>query len=262
MLQAIDMHAHIQTGERAKQGWGHVAKAGLPMNTGKWRPDPDGMAEMYQSQNMMAVIFDVDGETRSGVKMDNGETAAWMKKYPDTFIGFGSVDPWKGKIAENEVKRCAEMGLRGMKFQQAAQGFNPNDERFFPIYEAIVKLNLPVIFHTGTTAVAAGSPGGKGITLEYCKPIPYIDNLAAWYPEMRIIMAHPAWPWHDDQLAVLRHNINTLVQDKAFFGTDFPMMTPERWLAEFAELPLKDTVRPKILLHNAAKFLGIELKNA
>src|ERR1700683_3101540 len=240
------MHAHIQTGERAKQGWGHVAKAGLPMNTGKWRPDPDGMAEMYQSQNMMAVIFDVDGETRSGVKMDNGETANWMKKYPDTFIGFGSVDPWKGKIAEIEVKRCADMGLRGMKFQQAAQGFNPNDERFFPIYETIVRLNLPVIFHTGTTAVAAGSPGGKGITLEYCKPIPYIDNLAAWYPEMRIILAPPPAPLHD----------------KAFFGTDFPMMTPERWLSEFAELPLKDSVRPKILLHNAAKFLGIEVPAA
>ena len=79
-MQAIDMHAHIQTGERAKQGWGHIAKAGLPMNTGKWRSDPDGMAEMYQSQNMMAVIFDVDGETRSGVKMDNGETAALDEK--------------------------------------------------------------------------------------------------------------------------------------------------------------------------------------
>jgi uncharacterized protein len=275
------MHAHILTGDRAKQGWGHAAKAGLPINTGKHGHSPDAMAAMYQGLNMMAVIFDVDGETRSGLKIDNGETAGWMRKYPDTFVGFGSVDPWKGKIAVHEVERCADLGLRGMKFQQAAQGFNPNDERFFPVYETIVRLNLPVIFHTGTTAVAAGSPGGKGITLEYCKPIPYIDNLAAWYPEMRIIMAHPAWPWHDDQLAVLRHkgntymdlsgwapkyfpastvhNINTLVQDKAFFGTDFPMMTPERWLSEFAELPLKDSVRRKILLTNAAKFLGIEL---
>jgi predicted TIM-barrel fold metal-dependent hydrolase len=284
LLQAIDMHAHILTGDRAKQGWGYAAKAGLPISTGKYGHSPDEMAAMYQGLNMMSVIFDVDGETQSGLKIDNAETAGWMKKYPDTFIGFGSVDPWKGKIAVNEVQRCADMGLRGMKFQQAAQGFNPNDERFFPIYEAIIRLNLPVIFHTGTTAVAAGSPGGKGITLEYCKPIPYIDNLAAWYPEMRIIMAHPSWPWHDDQLAVLRHkgntymdlsgwapkyfpestvhNINTLVQDKAFFGTDFPMMTPERWLSEFAQLPLKDSVRPKILLTNAAKLLGIELPSA
>ena len=222
MLKAIDMHVHILTGERAKQGWASTVKAGLPMNTGKWRSDPDGMAEMYQSLEMMAVIFDVDGETRTGVKIDNGETAAWVKKYPNTFIGFGSVDPWKGKIAVNEVQRCADMGLRGMKFQQAAQGFDPTNERFFPIYEKISSLNLPVIFHTGTTAVAAGSPGGKGIVLEYCKPIPYIDNLAAWFPDMRIIMAHPSWPWHDDQLAVLRHKGNTYMDLSGWAPKYFP----------------------------------------
>lgn len=281
MLKAIDTHVHILTGDRARRGWSAASTAGLRMNTKEWRTDPDSMAEMYQSLEMMAVIFDVDGETRSGVKIENAETAGWMKKYPETFLGFGSVDPWKGKLAIDEVRRCADLGLRGMKFQQAAQGFDPTNERFFPLYEMITCLNLPVIFHTGTTAVAAGTPGGQGIVLEYCKPIPYIDNLAARFPRMRIIMAHPSWPWHDDQLAVLRHkantymdlsgwapkyfpdstvhNINTLVQDKAFFGTDFPMITPHRWLSEFAELPLKEAVRPKILLHNAARFFGIEV---
>ncbi len=117
--------------------------------------------------------------------------------------------------------------------------------------------------------------------LGFCRPIPYVDDLAARYPELRIIMAHPAWPWHDEQLAVLRHkgnvymdlsgwapkyfpastvhDVNTLVQDKVFFGSDFPVLTPDRWLAEFAALPIKDTVRPKILLRNAARFLGIDL---
>jgi len=284
LLQAIDMHVHILTGDRAKQGWAPVTKAGLPMNTGKWGNTPDEMAVMYQSLNMMAVIFDVDGETRSGMKIDNGETAAWMKKYPKTFIGFGSVDPWKGKVALNEIQRIVDLGLRGLKFQQAGQAFNPADERFFPLWEMAVRLNLPAIFHCGTTAIGAGTPGGRGLVLEYCRPIPYIDAIAARFPEFRIIMAHPAWPWHDDQLAVLRHkantwmdlsgwapkyfppstihNANTLVQDKVFFGTDFPMMTPERWLGEFAELPFKDSVRPKILLHNAAKFLGIDVNQA
>ena len=182
----------------------------------------------------------------------------------------------------DEVKRCADLGLRGMKFQQAIQAFNPTNSRFFPIYEACNRLNLPVIFHGGTTAISAGSPGGGGLMLEYCKPIPYIDEIAARYPELRIIIAHPAWPWHDDQLAVMRHkgnvymdlsgwapkyfpesiiqNVNTLVQDKVFFGSDFPVLTPERWLSEFAALPIKEAVRPKILLHNAAKFLGINLR--
>jgi predicted TIM-barrel fold metal-dependent hydrolase len=277
------MHTHINTGDKAKRSAEDMRKVGTPVNTaGNRGVTPDDMAELYHGLNMMAVIFDVDSETTTGVKISNAETAGWVKKYPDTFIGFGSVDPWKGPSAVEEVKRCADMGLRGMKFQQATQAFCPTNPRFFQIYETCSRLNLPVIFHGGTTAISAGTPGGRGLVLEYCRPIPYIDDIAARYPELRIIIAHPAWPWHDEQLAVMRHkgnvymdlsgwapkyfpesivhNANTLVQDKVFFGSDFPVISPERWLAEFAALPIKDTVRPKILLHNAAKFLGIKLQ--
>jgi len=277
LLKAIDMHAHIKTGDRAKQTSGH----GVPHNTGKLGTGPDDMAQMYQRLEMLAVIFDVDHETRTGLKISNAETAGWVRKYPQTFIGYGSVDPWKGKAAVDEVHRCADMGLRGMKFQQATQAFEPSNPRFFPIYEACVRLKLPIILHGGTTAIHAGTPGGGGLLLEYCRPIPYIDRIAAWYPELRIIIAHPAWPWHDEQIAVMRHkanvymdlsgwapkyfpesivhNANTLLQDKVFFGSDFPVITPERWLSEFVALPIKETVRPKILLHNAVKFLGLDL---
>jgi len=282
VLEAIDMHAHVYTGDKVKRSADQLAKDGVSYHMEKHGRHPDEMAQMYQRLNMMAVIFDVDCETRTGVKISNADTAGWVRKYPDTFIGYGSVDPWKGKAAVDEVKRCADLGLRGMKFQQAIQAFNPTNSRFFPIYEACNRLNLPVIFHGGTTAISAGSPGGGGLMLEYCKPIPYIDEIAARYPELRIIIAHPAWPWHDDQLAVMRHkgnvymdlsgwapkyfpesiiqNVNTLVQDKVFFGSDFPVLAPERWLSEFAALPIKEAVRPKILLHNAAKFLGINLR--
>ena len=157
MLSAIDMHAHIFTGDRAKQP---LAEAGVPSATGHQRISPDEMAQMYQRLEMMAVIFDVDQETRTGLKISNAETAGWVKKYSKTFIGYGSVDPWKGKAAVDEVGRCVDMGLRGMKFQQATQAFEPSNKRFFPIYEACIRLNLPVIFHTGTTAIYAGTPGG------------------------------------------------------------------------------------------------------
>jgi predicted TIM-barrel fold metal-dependent hydrolase len=270
MFTAIDMHVHIHTGDKGK--------------TSKPEHRGDAVAAMYQRLNMMAVIFDVDQETHTGLKISNAETAAWVSKYPETFIGFGSVDPWKGQVAVDGVQCCADLGLRGMKFQQATQAFDPTNSRFFPVYEACVRLNLPVIFHTGTTAIGAGTPGGRGLRLEYCRPIPYIDEIAARFPELRIIMAHPAWPWHDDQLAVVRHkgnvfmdlsgwapryfpasiiqNINTLVQDRVFFGSDFPILTPDRWLAEFATLDIRDSVRPKIMLHNAAKFLGITVPAA
>ena len=168
MLEAIDMHAHIYTGDR----WAQAQKDGVPFRTDNQGHSPDEMAQMYQGLHMMAVIFDVDSETRTGVQISNAETAGWMRKYPDTFIGFGSVDPWKGNAAVQEVQRCADMGLRGMKFQQAVQEFNPTNSRFFPIYETCNRLNLPVISHTGTTAISAGAPGGTGLILEYCRPIP------------------------------------------------------------------------------------------
>ena len=116
MISAIDMHTHINTGDKAKRSAEQMRAVGTPVNTHGGRGvTPDDMADLYQSLNMMAVIFDVDQETTSGVKISNADTAGWVKKYPNTFIGFGSVDPWKGPSAVTEVQRCADMGLRGMK---------------------------------------------------------------------------------------------------------------------------------------------------
>ncbi len=270
------MHVHIYTGDK-------VRLSGRPVFPTELDPrwdNPDAIAELYASLDLMAVIFDVDDETQSGLRISNEEVAGWVRKYPEVFIGFGSVDPWKGKRAVDEVRRCADLGLRGIKFQQIIQAFRPDDPRFFPIYEACVDRGLAVLFHTGTTAIGVGRPGGMGLRLDYGRPI-YVDEVAARYPELRIILAHPAWPWHEEQLAIVRHKgnvymdlsgwapkyfppsvvhyANTLIQDKVFFGSDYPMITPQRWLQEFEDLPLKAEVRRKILLLNAARFLGIQL---
>ena len=97
---------------------------------------------------------------------------------------------------------------------------------------------------------------------------------------MRIVSAHPSWPWHDEALAIARHKpnvyidlsdwapkyfpesvvqqANTLLQDKVLFGTDHPVISPGRWLKDFEELPIKDSVRPKIMVENARRLLGLQ----
>ena len=126
----------------------------------------------------------------------------------------------------------------------------------------------------------AGTPGGMGYKLKYTRPIPYLDDLAADFPELKIIGAHPSWPWQEESLAIARHKTNfyidlsgwapkyfpptlvqyanTVLQDRVLFGSDWPVVTPERWLAEFEALPFKDEVRQKILLGNARKLLGLD----
>jgi len=281
MPRAIDVHIHPPgpTGESLTSS----AEAQKYFKSGPPPANADEMADLYAKLDIMGVIFMIDDETVSGrPPTPNDYIADIVRRYPKQFVGFGSVDPWKGKAAEREIARCSEeLGLIGMKFMPNMQQFYPNDERFYPLWETAQEHGMVVLIHSGTTGVGAGRPGGGGVKLKYSRPIPYIDDVAADFPELRIIMAHPSWPWQDEQLAMLVHKpnvymdlsgwspkyfqpslvqyANTLAQDKVLFGSDYPVMMPERWLRDFEQAGFSDEVKEKILLRNAARLLGIDL---
>jgi hypothetical protein len=166
-----------------------------------------------------------------------------------------------------------------LKFHPSTQEFYPNDRRFYPLWEKAQELGLIVLFHSGTTGVGAGKPGGGGVKLGFARPIPYMDDVAADFPALTIVMAHPSWPWQEEQLAMLVHKpnvymdlsgwspkyfspslityVNNMISDKVIFGSDYPAITPERWLRDFEQAPFSDEVRPKILHGNAARLLKL-----
>ncbi|HEX3244766.1 MAG TPA: amidohydrolase family protein [Chloroflexota bacterium] len=281
-LAGIDVHVHITTGDRARaasDGNDRTSAALAYFKIEKMHASGDEIAELYESLNLAAVIFDVDSETHGGARISNDETAEAVRRHPEVLIGFASVDPWKGELAIKEARRCVEdLGLKGFKFHPPIQAFEPSDPRFFPLFSAISALHVPAIFHTGMSGIGAGTPGGSGIHLRYGQPM-LLDDLAVEFPELIIIGAHPSWPWQEEMLAIARHKsnvyldmsgwapkyfppslvqqANSLLQNKCLFGSDFPVISPERWLQEFAELSFKETVRPKILKHNAAQVLGL-----
>jgi predicted TIM-barrel fold metal-dependent hydrolase len=168
--------------------------------------------------------------------------------------------------------------VKGFKFHPSTQAFEPNDRAYYEIYEAIASHGCIALFHTGQTGIGAGLPGGGGIKLRYSNPM-YLDDVAADFPGLRIILAHPSFPWQDEALSVATHKpdvyidlsgwspkyfppnliryANTLLQDKMLFGSDFPLITPDRWIADFETLEIKEHVRPKIMKLNAAKLLGL-----
>jgi len=238
------------------------------------------MYEKYKSLDLMGIIFSIDSETRSGDRyVGNDYVAGVVRKYPEQFIGFASVDPWKGAIAVRELERAVnELGLRGLKLMPITQAFFPNDQRFYPLWEKCAELGVPALFHTGQTGIGAGTPGGGGLKLKYSQPL-CLDDVAADFPNLTIIMAHPAVPWQVEQLSVALHKANvyidlsgwspkyfrpvliqyanTILQDKVLFGSDYPLIQPDRWLEDFERLDIKEEVRRKILLENARKLLKI-----
>jgi len=240
------------------------------------------LADQYRERKMMAVLMNTTDETVTGNKpVPNDVMARAQRDHPDVFIAFGVVDPWMGQAAIDEVKRChEELGLRGIgELNPGRQLFHPHDRRFYPLWEECAKRKLIVLFHTGMMAAGAGTRGGMGFKLEYTRPIPGLDNIAADFPDMTIIGAHPSWPWQAEALALARHKANyyidlsgwapkyfppelvhyanSIIQDRVLFGTDWPMLSLERYLREFDEIPWKPEVRQKILLDNAKKLFGL-----
>jgi hypothetical protein len=272
----IDSHCHLGTEE-------YVRALGIVGDLFKDMPRKT-VADMIQEYDeagvQKVVIVGWDAETTTGLKVPNDYIADVVNKHPDRFIGFASVDPHKGRIAVKELERSVEdLKLRGLKLHPIVQEFFPNDRRFYPLYEKCVELKIPVMFHSGIELAGAGLPGGAGIKQKYARPI-WFDDVAADFPELRIDIAHPGWPWEDEQIAIVMHKGNVymdlagvppryysptlrtylkaqLFNSKVMFGTDYPYLHPAEVIKEFKELNLKPEVQERILNENAKRFLEL-----
>jgi uncharacterized protein len=278
MPRAIDTHVHIAMLESHPPALGQRLQEYF--KTDLTTVTDESTADVYRSLDLQAVIFMIDFETATGFPYPGNERVAEaVRKHPDVFVGFASVDPWKGEAAVREIERSVkELGLRGLKLHPGLQDFQPNERRFGPLYAKCQALGIPIVVHTGHTGAGAGLPGGGGVHLGQCRPI-FVDDLAVEFPDLTIVMAHPAWPWHEEQLSVLMHKpnvfmdlsgwspkyfppavvqyANTMLQDKVLFGSDYPVISPERWLRDFQAAAFKEEVRPKILLENARRALQL-----
>jgi uncharacterized protein len=281
---AIDIHVHPQTEEFISAMGPRAAQMAAYFGQPDRKPISfAALADQYRERRMVAVLLNTTDLTTSGRQgVPNDVIARAVKEHADVFVGFGVVEPQMGEVAREEVKRCAEeLGLKGIgELNPGRQAFYPNDERYYPLWEEAARQRLAVLFHGGMMGAGAGTPGGMGYKLKYGRPIPYLDDIAADFPELKIIGAHPAWPWQEEALAIARHKSNffidlsgwapryfppqlvqyagTILQDRVLFGSDWPVISVERWLSEFDQLGIKAEVRPKIMLHNARTLLGLD----
>ena len=279
-IVAIDVHTHAEVGRGGEDGlrpeWREAAaryfgESGLPT--------AEDVAAYYRERHMVAVIFTVDAETVTGrPAVPNDEIAEVAAANPDVLIPFASVDPNKPGAVDEARRLIRDHDFRGFKFHPNIQAFFPNDRAFYPLYELIAEADLPALFHSGHSGIGAGLPGGGGIRLKYSNPM-CVDDVAVDFPELTIVLAHPSFPWQDEAISVALHKrqvyldlsgwspkyfppqlvqyANTLLKDRVLFGSDYPMITPDRWLRDFEQADFKDEVRPLILKENAARFLKL-----
>jgi len=281
-VEAIDAHVHIEVGEDGHQALPDaiLEASAKYFKADAVKPPLAAVAAHYRERRMAAVVFTVDATTRLGhPPIPSADIIAEAADHADVLIPFGSVDPLQGAAAVDLAHSLVrDHGARGFKLHPTVQGFDPTDEAIRPLWAAFAELGVPVVVHTGQTGIGAGTPGAFGFKLRYSNPM-LLDDVLADHPGLTLVLAHPSVPWADEQISVATHKTNawidlsgwspkyfppqlvraanSFLQDRVLFGSDFPLLTPDRWLGDFAGLDLKDEVRGKILKRNAIRLLHL-----
>lgn len=284
-MRAIDIHCHTSTKEHHATTGVYMAALEAMLGRKLEPKTEEEMANDFRRDDVLAMIIAMDAQSSTGQGVvTNDFVAGLSEKFPDVFLpGWAVIDPWKGRLALQELERAIRtLGLTGAKWMPILQAFYPNDQRFYPFWDLCQSLGAPVLIHSGTTAIGQGMEGGAGLKLDYARPIPCIDAVAADFPRLTIVMAHPAWPWTEEAMAVLLHKTNVYLdvsgwrpkyipeplkremnrrlQDKILFGSDYPGWSPGQCLDELEMEGLKPEVAEKIFHKNAVRVLGLEDK--
>jgi uncharacterized protein len=282
-LTAIDVHVHVEQDSHGRLSLDEelmAASARYFRSSDNRTPTVGDLARRYRAANMAAVVFTVDAATATGhPALSSEDIAAEAAEHADVLIPFGSVDPHRGAGAIEQARRLVrDYGVRGFKFHPSLQCCSPDDPQFRPLWGALEELGVPALFHTGQNGIGAGLPGGRGIRLRYSNPI-LIDDVAADFPGLPVILAHPSVPWQAEAISMATHKSNVyidlsgwspkyfpaelvkaadgILRGKVLFGSDYPLITPERWLDDFAGLPIRTENHPGILKDNACRVLGL-----
>jgi uncharacterized protein len=271
-MRAIDVHVHPST-----RGLDAHACSYFKRNLNEIPRDENKFADLFIQEDVKALLIGWHPSTvTEGARNTNDHVLDLARKYPDAFAGIlASLDTHAADldgVAAYAKELIKNPRVKGFKFHPPDQGFYPSDRRYYGIWEVLQVGSKPVMFHVGFTVLGANTDGGSGIGLDYGRPI-HLDTVAKDFPRMKIIAAHPGWPWEEELIGIVTHKKNVYVdtsgylaeqlpemflrairgrlQDKALFGTDFPYVDLEKALRSFDKLDFKDTTKEKILLSNA-----------
>lgn len=279
-MRAVDLHVHLPLPEWVQGSLGRfLAPAERYFRTTVTLRSAEELAAAYGELDCVGVLLAWDAETATGrPPLSNDLVADIVRRFPGRFVGLGCVDPWKGDAALNEMRRCREeLGLTGYKFHPSMQAFQPDDPRVAPLFAYAAEQRAPCLFHTGTSGLGAGMPGGQGIELGHARPI-HLDALAARHPELPVIMAHFGWPWHLEAVAIALHKTNVYLElsgwaprlvpdevvreaerrlaDRVLWGSDTPFFDAGRVLDGWAER-LSPAAFQRVTRDNAVRLLGL-----
>ncbi len=279
-MRIIDLHCYPNT-----QPWIDCQGPYVAALASYWKrdwsaKDEEAVAAEFRDNGIEACLVALDLTTTVATPPCSNDYVAGMRDRHDSIIqAWGAVEPALGRAAIDEARHAVrDLGMMGFHFHPIMQHFSVDDPRCYPLWEEIAGLGVPVMIDVGMTGMGAGMPGGMGARTRHAHPSA-IDALAADFPGLTIIMAHPGYPWIDETTVVALHKGNVYwemsgwgpkylppaiirdmrgrLQDKMMFGSDYPSIPYPRLLKEWTELGFTDAFLDKFFHGNAERVLGL-----
>jgi predicted TIM-barrel fold metal-dependent hydrolase len=280
-MRIIDLHCYPNTEPWIKSQGPYVeALAKYWKRDWTWKNEAEVIGE-FKKFSVEAVLVAFDIESVTGAPPCTNEYVAGMRDRNRGVVlqAWAAVDPLKGVAAMEEAKKViVELGMLGFHFHPIMGHFSVDDRKLYPLWETINELKVPVMIDVGTTGMGAGMPGGLGAVIRHAHPAA-IDQLAADFPNLNIVAAHPGWPWNEEMIAValhkgnvswelsgwapkyfpegLKRDIKGRLKDKIMFGSDYPSIPYDRIFKEWIDLGYSDELMEKIFHGNAERILKL-----
>jgi uncharacterized protein len=246
----------------------------------KPQPMATFLGQMEEAGIDQAVVLPLDCSAAHQCTVVSNEQVAWLCEKYEQLIGFASVDPREPSAPERLERAVREQGLRGLKLDPALQRFDlASREHAFPVYECAAQLQIPVLIHCGMSFAPPGRASAAN-------PLA-LEEVAAEFPRLRIVIAHFGWPWVLEALMLalkfpnvsldtsvlysgtpadsLRHVMSDLIgldvinrslPNQIVFGSNYPRVDPKRMVDGIRSLNLPSSLERNIFHDNAARLLA------
>lgn len=209
----VDIHTHLgwypdhrskQTAEEAlasklvkmEFSGGEVYSAKLDLHSYDSRPEDHWAASEPADK---VVVFGLSARP-TGFFVPNEIIAEYVAQHPDKLIGWASVNPTDDDAIDQLTYCVQDLGLRGLKLGPTYQHFDPTDRRYWPFFAKCVELDIPTIWHQGTTFPSSAR-------LRWALPL-LLEDVAMDFPDLTMIVAHLGHPWEEDLVALMRKTPN------------------------------------------------------
>lgn len=246
-----------------QSGTTHILEKGVPIE------------EMVQAMDRSGVeTVCLSAWHRPGKSIvSNDMIAEIISRFPGRFVGLAAVDLEKPVRAVRELERAVrELGFKALRVVPWLWSRPPNDKFYFPLYVKCIELDIPFCTQVGHTGPLMPSDTGR--------PVPYLDEVALTFPELKIVGGHIGYPWTDEMIGLawkhenvfidtsaylpryypqqLLHYMKTYGKDKVLFGTNFPQLPFEKCAEQVGALDLPDDVREQFLRENARRVFKLD----